>query len=135
MKKIKWFLLSLVLVLVAGLVAACAPADGEESPDDCFPDEVYDEVDKFCYPAVDCEGGDCESYNFYYDNATMFVTDYAATSPEEDIAEAWAYFILKPKPEGNTVAEQKVLFFYEWDELTKLRAQVVSRTYSRLRRK
>ena len=62
LKKRLWGQISLVLLLVAGLIAACGVGDWEESPEDCFPDEVYDEVDKFCYPAVDCEGEDCEFY-------------------------------------------------------------------------
>jgi len=72
--------------------------------------------------------------DFYYKYEDVFVTDYAATNPEEDIAESWAYFVLKAKPDGDTIAEAKVLFFYEWPELTKLRAQIIPRTYSRLRR-
>jgi hypothetical protein len=58
---------------------------------------------------------------FYQKYQEQFVTDYAPTSPEEDIAESWAYFILKPKPAAKTTADQKVLFFYKFPELTKLR--------------
>ena len=50
-----------------------------------------------------------------------FVTDYAATNPAEDIAESFTYFVLKPKPVGTTIAEKKMLFFYQYDELVKLR--------------
>jgi hypothetical protein len=58
---------------------------------------------------------------------SKFVTDYAATSPAEDIAESFAYFVLKPKPKGVTVAEKKMLFFYGYDELIKLRSLIRSR--------
>lgn len=71
---------------------------------------------------------------FYSQYQDQFVTDYAATNPEEDIAESWTYFVLKPKPDGDTIAEEKVLFFYEWPELVELREKIVSRTLSRLRR-
>jgi hypothetical protein len=56
-----------------------------------------------------------------------FVTDYAATNPAEDIAESFTYFVLKPKPEGKTIAEKKMLFFYQYDELVKLRNLIRNR--------
>ncbi len=61
---------------------------------------------------------------FYEKYEDQFVTDYAHTSPAEDIAESWAYFILKPKPGKQTVANRKVLFFYEFSELVELREQI-----------
>lgn len=63
---------------------------------------------------------------FYEKYQDQFVTDYAATNPVEDIAESWSYFILTPKPQGTTVAEQKVLFFYEFPELVQLRQEVLN---------
>jgi hypothetical protein len=42
-------------------------------------------------------------------------------------------FVLQPKPAGATVAEQKLLFFHDYPELVKLRAEIASRVYSRLR--
>jgi hypothetical protein len=70
---------------------------------------------------------------FYQDYQDEFVTDYAATNPEEDIAEAWTLFVLQPKPAGDTIAEEKVLFFYDYPELVKLRAEIAARVYSHLR--
>jgi len=55
------------------------------------------------------------------------VTDYAVTSPEEDIAESRMFFILDPKTAGDTIAEQKILFFYDWPELARLRDEIISR--------
>lgn len=63
---------------------------------------------------------------FYTHYEDRFVTEYATTNPEEDIAETWAYFVLSPKPTGPTIADQKVLFFYEHPELVELRAQILS---------
>lgn len=80
-------------------------------------DEYYDALDEF-----------------YWDYQDQFVTDYAATNPGEDIAESWTHFVLKPKPAGNIVSEQKVLFFYEFPELVELREKIIARTFSRLRR-
>lgn len=72
---------------------------------------------------------------FYTSRQDQFVSDYAASSPEEDIAESFATFILKPKPTGDSIADQKVAFFYEFPELVKLRSQMTGRLYSRLRRR
>ena len=62
------------------------------------------------------------------------MTDYAATNPGEDIAESFTSFVMEPKPDGDTIAEEKVLFFYEYPELVQLRAEIVGRVYSRFRR-
>lgn len=61
-------------------------------------------------------------YNTYQD---QFLTDYAPTSPAEDIAEAWAFFILQPKPELTSISSEKILFFYEYPELVELRMNIL----------
>ncbi len=63
---------------------------------------------------------------FYLNYSGQFVSDYAVTSPEEDIAETWARFVLGSKPAGKDIASQKVLFFYGFPELVDLRAQIVN---------
>lgn len=77
---------------------------------------------------------DSESDEFYLNHEDEFVTDYAATNPAEDIAESFMSFVLEPKPAGDTIAEEKVLFFYEYPELVELRAEIIGRAYARLRR-
>ncbi len=84
-------------------------------------DSIEDEDDY--YEALD---------DFYASYQDEFVTDYAATNPEEDIAESWTYFVLYPQPAGNTIAEQKILFFYNYPDLVRLRAEIVTRTYAYL---
>jgi hypothetical protein len=54
------------------------------------------------------------------------VSEYAATSPAEDIAEAWAFFLLSPKPELDSISSEKILFFYEYPELVALRTQILT---------
>ncbi|MCP4142149.1 MAG: hypothetical protein GY755_18045 [Chloroflexi bacterium] len=83
----------------------------------------YIEDDDAYYDATD---------DFYYKYEDHFVTDYAATNPGEDIAESWAFFVTKAKPTGNTIADKKVLFFYEFPELVALRDEIIARGYSRL---
>lgn len=63
-------------------------------------------------------------YKIYQD---QFLTEYAATSPLEDIAESWAFFVLSPKPDLNSIANEKLLFFYEYPELVTLRQEILTR--------
>lgn len=64
--------------------------------------------------------------DFYYKYENQFVTDYASTNPEEDIAEAFTFFVLSPRPNGDTIAEEKILFFYEYPELVQLRDEITT---------
>jgi hypothetical protein len=65
--------------------------------------------------------------NFYYTYQDRFLTEYATTDASEDIAESWVYFILLPPPNADTIADQKVLFFYDFSELVDLRAEITAR--------
>jgi len=58
---------------------------------------------------------------FYKKHKTQFVTDYAATNPDEDFAESYMLFVLKEKPTKSTIADQKILFFYDFPELVEMR--------------
>jgi len=86
---------------------------------------IYDEWNQ-----VDQEQDELAYYiklnDFYSKHEDQFVSDYAATNAAEDIAESWAYFVFTPKPDGNTVAEQKILFFYEYPELVELRQEILN---------
>jgi len=63
--------------------------------------------------------------DFYLNNESDFVTEYASTNPWEDIAESFTYFILKEKPKNtDTISNQKILFFYDFKELVKLRNEI-----------
>ena len=65
-------------------------------------------------------------YAFYQKYQDQFVDDYAVTNPSEDMAETFAYFVLAPKPNGQSIRDQKILFFYEYPELVQLRSQILS---------
>ena len=58
---------------------------------------------------------------FYKKYKTQFVTDYAATNPDEDFADSYMLFVLKEKPTKSTIADQKILFFYDFPELVEMR--------------
>lgn len=63
-----------------------------------------------------------EFYSIYQD---QFLSDYAPTSPSEDIAESFTFFVLSPKPEKSSIANEKILFFYEYPELIDLRTKIL----------
>lgn len=95
------------------------------------------------YTEDGCLYDDSYLYNYYMEfwsdseyeeDEDNFVSDYAMTNMEEDIAETWAHFVLTDKPDGRTVAERKVLFFYDYDELVMLRAEILSRVATWLAR-
>jgi len=71
--------------------------------------------------------GQEEVQSFYEVYKSDFVTDYAASNPGEDMAESWAFFVLRAKPAGSSGAEQKVQFFYSYPQLTQLREQIRGR--------
>jgi len=73
-----------------------------------------------------------QTYQFYLMYEDHFVSDYAATNLLEDIAESWTHFILRHKPEPQIVADEKILFFYEFPELVELRAYMLYQIYVRL---
>lgn len=65
-------------------------------------------------------------YTFYQAHQDQFVDDYAATNTSEDMAETFAYFVLAPKPTGDSIRDQKILFFYDHPELNQLRSQILN---------
>ena len=62
---------------------------------------------------------------FYREHRDRFVDSYAATSPVEDIAETWAFFILDSQPAGTSEIDQKLGFFYSYPELVTLRSHII----------
>lgn len=62
---------------------------------------------------------------FYRRYPDQFNTTYSAASPEEDMAESFAVFILSPRPDDLLVSQKKILFFYEYPELVTLRQEII----------
>ena len=62
--------------------------------------------------------------NDYEENPTHYVSRYGANYFHEDIADTFAVFVLGAKPEGNTVAEQKLLAFWEDADMVALRQAI-----------
>lgn len=70
---------------------------------------------------------DPETYGFYLRHSDDFLTSYAATSPSEDIAESFAYFVLYDRAEGEGLQARKQNFFYAYPELVSFRDQARAR--------
>ena len=64
--------------------------------------------------------------DFYSKYEDQFLTDYSATNPAEDIAESFGFFVFADKPDGDRIAEQKILFFYQYPELVELRTKILN---------
>ena len=62
-----------------------------------------------------------DNERFYQTHKKQFVTNYAATNPDEDFAESFTAFVLKEKPTTSTIADQKIQFFYDFPELVEMR--------------
>lgn len=94
--------------------------------------DIIDELEQV--ELIEDDDGYYEGLELFYEKyKDQFVTDYAATNSGEDIAESFTHFVLKDKPAGNTIAEQKMLFFYDFPELVQLRMTILSQSVSRLR--
>lgn len=62
--------------------------------------------------------------NDYEQNPTHYVSRYGANYFHEDIADTFAVFVLGAKPEGDTVAEQKLLAFWADADMVTLRQAI-----------
>ena len=49
------------------------------------------------------------------------------------VAETFAYFVYSPKPTGNTIKDQKILFFYNYPEFVQARDQILNNTCAAMR--
>ena len=115
--------------------AACPeyfPGEGCSTPSsyvnafyDRFWVDIYDEWDEINY--IEDDDAYYEALDdFYYKYEDQFITTYSATTLEEDMAESWSFFVLTPKPQPTSIANQKVLFFYEYPELIQLREEILN---------
>lgn len=83
--------------------------------------DIKDDYDKIVDP-MDQSGE--SAYDFYEKYSSQFVTDYAATNPEEDIAESFRVFVFSDYPENFEIKDKKVKWFYGFEELVKVRDEI-----------
>ncbi len=93
--------------------------------DKFWADVYYNEFQDVLWTETDEDYEDA-LYEFYDAHQDWFVTEYAATNPGEDIAESFTYFVLQEKPAGDTIADQKVRFFYNYPTLVAMRTHIRS---------
>ncbi|MCY6485346.1 hypothetical protein OW763_13500 [Clostridium aestuarii] len=84
--------------------------------------DIYDEYKKVNM-RQELEGDEV-NLEFYEKYKNRFVSEYASTNPEEDIAESFMRFVVENKPKGKTIAEKKILFFYDFSELVNIRKEI-----------
>ena len=60
----------------------------------------------------------------YEENPTRYVSRYGANYFHEDIADTFAVFVLGGEPKGDTVAEDKLRFFWNDSYMVELRAAI-----------
>jgi len=108
------------------------PGEGCSNPDS-YINQFFDRfwLDLYAeWQEIDAETDEDTFYNllddFYDTYEDQFLTDYAPTSPVEDIAESFAFFVLSPKPGLDSIANEKILFFYEYPELVELRGNILN---------
>ena len=64
---------------------------------------------------------DWESKDLYTERPDEFVSIEAAQSREIDLQSCFVAFVTEDKPLGNSIAEQKIRFFYDFPELVQIR--------------
>ncbi len=60
-------------------------------------------------------------FSQYEKAPSAFVSEYASTNLAEDFADTFAEFVERDKPRGRTIAEQKILYMYNFPELVEIR--------------
>jgi len=68
-----------------------------------------------------------ELREYFLENRDEHVGSYAATHPDEDLAEAFTEYILRPVPTDNSILSQKIRVFDEFRELRELRNAIRGR--------
>lgn len=89
-------------------------------------DQHEDELYQIYYALyhIDADYGDIGK-SLYKEHPNEFLSSFAALDVPHDISVSFQHFVLGAKPEGKTIAEQKVLFFYDFPELVQLREQII----------
>jgi len=74
-------------------------------------------------PAAESQDRD-RGRDFFDEHEDDFVSDYASMNPVEDIAESFMTFVLENRPRGDSVAAQKLEFFWQQPEFVKMRDRI-----------
>lgn len=69
------------------------------------------------------------SYNYYLKNKDEYVTDYAATSPEEDFSETFMYFVLDISTSGKE-SQRKIDYLASFPAINSLKNEIIANKIS-----
>jgi hypothetical protein len=98
------------------------PCDGIKDDDACYPNgTIYAEYVRKFWTKNDLQNHQNE--DFYERNKARFVTEYATSSPHEDIAESFSYWVIA-EGKGKTVADAKQRFFGRFPQLVALKDHI-----------
>lgn len=95
----------------------------ETMPSIMFEQETYAEDSYMrAYYEQFWKDGDVKSGNERYrTNPDEFVSEYAANNASEDIAESFMQFVLSSCPTDDSIASQKIRFFYDYEDMVARR--------------
>ncbi|HLR68969.1 MAG TPA: hypothetical protein VK105_17935 [Virgibacillus sp.] len=88
--------------------------------------DIMDEFNQIDWEAKE------EYKDFFLGHEDHFFNSYQGTSPTEDIAEAFAFYVMLNSNEikgEEEIKYKKLKFFYEYDELVDLRAAILENIY------
>lgn len=96
--------------------------NGTIDEDFCFKkDTIYNSFIKIFWTKEDLLN--YAKADFYEKNQNRFVTEYAATSPHEDISESFAYWVISDT-KSRTIIGEKQSFFGKYSNLVALKAHI-----------
>lgn len=97
-----------------------------------FHNEFWSKVDKNYKQNGEKDNKDLRK--FYDLNKDNFINSYAASNPYEDFAETFMTFVTEYVPEkSDDVVSQKIAFFYQYDNLVKLRTEILKNVLDLMR--
>lgn len=88
-----------------------------------FTDRFWSAADE-AHSAAVVGGATARLASYYAANANRFVSEYATTSPDEDMAETFAEFVFTDRPTGTLLKDKKVLSYYADKDLVAARADL-----------
>ena len=97
-----------------------------------FEDTLLEDFIDMFWEEDDLESVWYDEKSVYKNNENDFITEYASTNPEEDIAESFVAYMLDINPKVGSLAEDKIQFFDEYSDMVKLQSFIQQRLGKRL---
>ena len=102
--------------------AAAIACDGIAEDEGCYPKgSLYNEFTRKFWTKADLQAE--RDSDFYARNKSRFVTEYAITTPHEDMSESFSYWVIA-EGKGKTVSDAKQRFFGRYPKLVALKEHI-----------